>query len=71
MTPKAALKKAVQAIGSQGKVARICGVKQPSVWAWVNNGVTLPAEHVLKIEEASGVSRHDLRPDIYPRERAA
>lgn len=28
----------------------------------------VPAEYVLKIEAATGVSRHDLRPDIYPRE---
>ena len=24
--------------------------------------------HVLKVEERTGVSRHDLRPDIYPRD---
>lgn len=26
----------------------------------------VPAEHVLRIEAATGVSRHSLRPDIYP-----
>ncbi len=26
----------------------------------------MPAEFVLKAEAATGVSRHDLRPDIYP-----
>jgi DNA-binding transcriptional regulator YdaS (Cro superfamily) len=28
----------------------------------------IPVEHVLKIERYTGVSRHDMRPDIYPRE---
>ena len=28
----------------------------------------LPAEYVLLVEAKTGVSRHDLRPDIYPRE---
>lgn len=28
----------------------------------------LPAEHVLAVEAMTGVSRHNLRPDIYPRE---
>jgi DNA-binding transcriptional regulator YdaS (Cro superfamily) len=36
----------------------------------VNKGRRLPAEHVLAVEAATGVSRHDLRPDIYPREDA-
>lgn len=28
----------------------------------------MPAEYVRIAEAATGVSRHDLRPDIYPRE---
>lgn len=27
----------------------------------------VPAERVLDIEKLTGVSRHDLRPDLYPR----
>lgn len=61
-----ALKLAVKEAGSQLAFANICGVKQPSVWAWLKNGKSLPAEHVLTVERATGVSRHDLRPDIYP-----
>jgi len=26
----------------------------------------VPAERVLQIEKATGVSRHELRPDLYP-----
>ena len=48
-------------------MARLCGVKQPSVFNWLNRAVpVLPAEYVLTVEAATGVSRHDLRPDIYP-----
>lgn len=66
LSPDSALKAAVDRIGSQGRMARLCGVKQPSVWRWVHKMGELPAQHVLKVEEATGISRHDLRPDIYP-----
>lgn len=52
-------------------MARLCGLTQPAVWKWVHAQKALPAEHVLKVEQATGVSRHDLRPDIYPRDNAA
>lgn len=68
LTPYAALLKAVEKAGSQSALARIAGVTQPSVWKWVQSSKRVPAEYVLDIEAATGVSRHDLRPDIYPRE---
>ena len=43
-------------------------VSQPTIWRWINQSKQLPAEYVLRAEAATGVSRHDLRPDIYPRE---
>jgi len=58
--------------GSQSQLARICGVSQPTVWGWIHKGrQIIPAEYVLLIERETGVSRHDLRPDLYPRENAA
>lgn len=68
------LQRALDALdNNQSKLARICGVTQPTVWGWINKGRgLLPAEYVLAVEEATGVSRHELRPDIYPTtERAA
>ena len=58
---------------SQSRLARICGVSQPTVWGWINRGRgILPAEYVLAVERETGVSRHLLRPDVYPSaERAA
>lgn len=66
-----ALRKAIANAGGQSALARICGVSQAAVWDWLNRARRVPAEHVLSIEAATGVSRHALRPDIYPREVAA
>lgn len=66
LTPFAALELALDRAGSQSQLARICGVSQPSVWKWLQSSKRLPAEYVLRVEAATGVSRHDLRPDIYP-----
>src|SRR5258706_5579390 len=63
-----ALGAALGIIGGQAQLARILGVSQPNVWHWLHKSERVPAEYVLKIEQATGgkVSRHDLRPDIYP-----
>lgn len=69
-TPVVALRKAVLAAGSQSKVARMVGVSQQAVWKWLHNEKWLPGEHVLTVERETGVSRHELRPDLYPIETA-
>lgn len=66
-----ALERAVEFAGNQSAFSRLLGVSQPTVWAWLNTAGRIPAEYVLKTEAETGVSRHDLRPDIYPRESAA
>jgi DNA-binding transcriptional regulator YdaS (Cro superfamily) len=66
LTPLESLKTAVGIAGSQTAFAELCGVSQTAVWKWLDGGKHLPAEHVLKVEAATGVSRHELRPDIYP-----
>lgn len=43
-------------------------VTQPRVWRWVNQSKQMPGEYVLTAERLYGVSKHDLRPDLYPRE---
>lgn len=67
-SPVDALKRAVAILGGQSKTARFLDLSQTSIWKWVSKGKVLPAEYVLKVEAATGISRHDLRPDIYPRE---
>ncbi|QXT34312.1 helix-turn-helix domain-containing protein [Sphingomonas sanguinis] len=66
-----ALREAVRRVGSQGAMARLLGIKQPSVWAWIKRGKALPPQHVLLVEEHTGVSRFILRPDIYRQEHDA
>ncbi|HEX2794685.1 MAG TPA: helix-turn-helix domain-containing protein [Croceicoccus sp.] len=66
-SPFEALEKAVELAGGQSALARVCDVAQPSVWKWLQSSKRLPAEHVLAVEAETGISRHDLRPDIYPR----
>lgn len=63
-----ALLNAMQIFGTQQAMADELGVTQPTVWRWLHQSKQLPAELVLKVEAKTGVSRHDLRPDIYPRE---
>ena len=67
--PHDALRRLEVAAGSQSALARALGVSQPTVWHWLNISRRLPAEKVLKAENLYGISRHDLRPDIYPLER--
>jgi DNA-binding transcriptional regulator YdaS (Cro superfamily) len=66
-----ALERAIQVAGSQSRFAEMIGTSQQLVSYWMRNGKTLPAEFVLKAEAETAVSRHDLRPDIYPRESEA
>lgn len=70
-TPYEALLKAVETAGSQSALSRICSVGQPAVWKWLQSTKRVPAEYVLRIEAATGVSRYHLRPDIYPVEPEA
>jgi DNA-binding transcriptional regulator YdaS (Cro superfamily) len=66
VTPSQALVRAVAIAGGQSATARICNKSQSAVWKWLQSERSLPAEHVLAMEAATGVHRHLLRPDIYP-----
>lgn len=61
-----ALAKAIEIAGGQKPLASLIGTSQSQVWYWLERSKKgVPAEFVLQIERATGVSRHDLRPDIY------
>ena len=62
----AAFRKAVQLAGSQSALARICDCTPANIGQLLAKGSPLPSRFVLRVEAATGVSRHDLRPDIYP-----
>lgn len=53
---------------TDAEMAAAFDVTQPTVWRWLRQSKQLPAEHVLTAERLTGISRHDLRPDIYPRD---
>lgn len=65
-----ALDSAIRSAGSQTALARICNVTQAAVSDWVNRMKRLPGKHALAVERETGVSRHRLAPDLYPREDA-
>lgn len=71
LTPFEALERALIIAGSQTKLAEICGVGQPAVSKWFQSAKRLPHNYVLAVEGKTGVSRHLLRPDIYPPSVAA
>lgn len=65
---KAAILEACEKAGGQTAFARLLGLKsQGSVSNYIKRG-RLPPKYVLTVEARTGVSRHKLRPDIYPKE---
>jgi DNA-binding transcriptional regulator YdaS (Cro superfamily) len=74
---KIALGFAIELCGGQAGLARILSaaagrkVSQQRIWNAVHRDRTVPAEWCLAIEQATQgrVSRHALRPDLYPGEQ--
>ena len=66
-----ALKRAVKLAGGQSPLARALReagnkrITQAHVWDWLNRRGYAPAEVCAAIEAATGVTRAELRPDIY------
>lgn len=60
------LKIAIQRAGSQRALAQMIGARQQNVWDWLNKGKKqVSPRFAVAIEDATGVSKHDLRPDIF------
>ena len=59
--PDRGLQEAIRAVGGVTELARRIGISQPSVSNWTK----VPAERVLEVENASGIARLVLRPDLY------
>jgi DNA-binding transcriptional regulator YdaS (Cro superfamily) len=58
---------AARCVGGVTRLAEILGIKRPALYQWTR----VPAERVASIEEATEgkVTRHQLRPDLYPADR--
>ena len=67
-TPYDALMACRKAAGSDSQLARDLGIPQATMWRMLNQSKELRADLVLSAERLYGISRHDLRPDYYPRE---
>lgn len=65
---ESAMSRAVRLAGGQAELARLCNTSQPRIWQCMHRNKRVPAELVLAIENAVGgrVTRHELRPDLYP-----
>lgn len=48
-------------VGGVVALARELGIKHTALYSWNR----VPAERVLDIERITGISRHELRPDIF------
>jgi len=77
-----ALKKAVELCGGQTELARLVNKHLPEnvskasqalIWSWLFRTGKVLAEYVIAIEKATSgtVTRHELRPDLYPLEAPA
>ena len=59
------VKKAIDKAGSQSALARSLNITPQAVQRWVSND-RVPHMQVINIEKITGISRHELRPDLYP-----
>lgn len=61
------LEKAIKKVGTASNLATLLGIKPMSVSRWKNRykGV-VPHDRVLAIFNITGVTPHELRPDLYP-----
>lgn len=65
---KAALERAIVIAKGQAPLAQSIGTTQSQVSYWLTKSKKgVPAEFCVPIEVATGVSRHKLRPDVFPR----
>lgn len=58
------IENAILRSGSASALGALIGVSKMAVSLWRRNGI--PAERVLPIFTATGVTPHELRPDLYP-----
>ena len=54
-----------KAAGGVSKVSAALGAPLGTVSVWASRN-KVPAERVLDVERSVGISRHELRPDLYP-----
>lgn len=66
-----AFERAVKIAGSQTAFAGHVGCTPANISQLLGKRAVLSSRFVLAAERHTGISRHDLRPDLYPREESA
>ena len=61
--PNSGVLKAVEVVGGQEQLAQKLGVKQPMIHHYIYRNC--PAERAVQIEEMTGVTREEIRPDLF------
>jgi DNA-binding transcriptional regulator YdaS (Cro superfamily) len=61
MTQATAIQDVLKAAGGPAALARELRISTAAVSQWRR----VPVDRVLKVEELTGLSRHQLRPDVY------
>lgn len=67
------IERAVSQLGSQEKLAEAAGCSQQHISYLLKDAKGISAETAVGIDRATAglISKHDLRPDLFPREGAA
>lgn len=47
-----------------GDASKALGVNKTTLLRWEDGTVQIPAERVIEVERVTGISRHELRPDL-------
>lgn len=56
------VQKGAERVGGLGKLAEALGIAHQSFYSWRE----VPPKRVLPFERATGIPRHEIRPDLYP-----
>lgn len=65
MTQQEAIRKAIEAAGSQTKLATLAGCGQQTISDLLNGKRRASASFAIRFEKKTGVSRRILRPDVF------
>jgi DNA-binding transcriptional regulator YdaS (Cro superfamily) len=65
MNSDSAIERAIDAAGGLSALSRKLGDISPqAIFKWRRGGV--PSKRVIAVERVTGITRHELRPDLYP-----
>lgn len=70
-TKKTLIADIIERLGGPTKAAAALGLTGPNVILNWRQREKVPADQVIAVETLTGVSRHDLRPDIFGKGEAA